>query len=270
MRCALAWGLATGEELLMELHPFAALGYLSALAFHALTEEMPKEITVIIPRAGSTDVLPLDTAVEDWEGISRVRGLAVRRVLDRPVRWVRIEARHYFGLKEYRLHGYPVRVATPERTLLDGLQRPDLCGGFPNVLSAWVAARDLLNLDATIHYVDLFDSTLLRQLGEASLKTLLAPALDSSARRFGMVLPLQRVHQDPSGPDRSFITYEVHVGYALPDEEALKRRISRGLPSSKIVRLEISLILPAAKMTHRLAARAKAVPGPRGSDSHFL
>ena len=64
---------------------------------------------------------------------------------------------------EYQPRGYPVRITTPERTLLDGLLQPQLSGGFENVLRACVAARDTLNLEALLHDVDRFGIGVLRQ-----------------------------------------------------------------------------------------------------------
>ncbi len=151
------------DEVLMEAHPYASLAYLSALSFHNLTEELPKEILAITPAIGTGDLLPPGTHRDDWEGLPLVRGSLVRRVLGRAVRWFRIDPRRYFGLGEYRPRGYPVRVTTPERTLLDGLLRPELSGGIEVVLRAWAIGRDTLDLDSLVHQVDQFGIGVLRQ-----------------------------------------------------------------------------------------------------------
>ena len=65
--------------------------------------------------------------------------------------------------REYNQYGYPVRVTTPERTLLDGLLSPEHSGGFVNVLCAWNLAKDSLNLDRLYSQVDRFDIAILRQ-----------------------------------------------------------------------------------------------------------
>ena len=89
------------EEALMELHPYAAL---------------------------------LGTRSEDWEGVPLVRGRVADSVFNRRIHWHRLVGNRIFGTFEYDYHGYPVRVTTPERTLLDCLLHPDWCGGFVNVL----------------------------------------------------------------------------------------------------------------------------------------
>ena len=151
------------DEVLMEAHPYATLAYLSALAFHGLTEELPKEILALAPAQGTGELMPPGTHREDWEELALVRGSLVRRILGRTVTWFRVAPRHYFGLGEYRPRGYPVRVTTPERTLLDGLLHPDLCGGIEVVLRAWALAYDTLDLDLLVRYVDQFGIGVLRQ-----------------------------------------------------------------------------------------------------------
>ena len=56
-----------------------------------------------------------------------------------------------------------MRVTDRERTLLDGLQEPNLSGGFQNVLRAWAAAREVLDLDRLAYYVDRFGIVVLQQ-----------------------------------------------------------------------------------------------------------
>lgn len=151
------------EEVLMEVHPYAAVSYLSALVFHGLTDNLPKGIDTIVPLDGTGDLIPLGTEPRDWEGLSLVRGRTTERILGRPVTWHQIKPERFFGFGVYQPSGYPVRVTTPERTLLDALQAPELSGGIENVLRAWALARDTLDLDLLIRYADRFNITLLRQ-----------------------------------------------------------------------------------------------------------
>jgi predicted transcriptional regulator of viral defense system len=156
-------GLVEEDEIVMELHPYAALAYLSALAFHALTEALPKTITVAVPHDGRGGLLPPGTAEADWQELALVPGVHPRTILGRPVEWVRLTAERSFGAHLYQPRGYPVRVMSPERTLLDGLLAPERCGGFDNVLGAWVRARDTLDLDRLVEYVERLDVGVVRQ-----------------------------------------------------------------------------------------------------------
>lgn len=151
------------EEILMEVHPYAALSHISALVFHGLTDQLPKGLTLMTPLDGTEDHLPLGTQPQDWEGIPLVRGSMPKRMLGRPVTWRQVNPERFFGTSVYQPRRYPIRVTTPERTLLDGLLEPALSGGIETVLRAWSLARDTLNLDVLVHYVDRLNIALLGQ-----------------------------------------------------------------------------------------------------------
>lgn len=151
------------DEVLMEVNPYAALAYLSALRFHELTEQLPQELLALIPRQASERLLPPDTYVEDWSDLAPPPSSKPTHVLTTPVRWVTRQPGHFFGINDYHPRGYAVRVTDVERTLLDGLLYPDLCGGFANVLQAWLVARDILRVETLIGHVDRFDIGVLRQ-----------------------------------------------------------------------------------------------------------
>jgi predicted transcriptional regulator of viral defense system len=151
------------EEVLMELHPYAALSHISGLSFHQMTEQLSKDIHVSIPDNGSGGLLPLGTRSEDWEGVALVRGRIADSIFDRRIHWHRLIGKRIFGTSAYNYHGCMIRVTTPERTLLDGLLQPDWSGGFANVLGAWAEYRDLIDLKALVKYVDQLDVRILRQ-----------------------------------------------------------------------------------------------------------
>jgi predicted transcriptional regulator of viral defense system len=197
-------GLIDEYEVLMEVNPYGTVGYLSALVYHGLTDELPKDLTAIAPQRMPVDVLPPGTTVEEWEGLGRPLGRRPPRILERPVHWIRLRLERYFGTAEYHRQGYPVRVTDRERTLLDGLQEPDLSGGLQNVLRAWVAARDILDLDRLVYYADRLGVAVLRQrvgyvLDELELTH---PAVEDwrrQARRGGSSKLLSSASYSPSG-----------------------------------------------------------------------
>jgi len=151
------------EEILMEAHPYTALGHISALAFHGLTNELSKDIVVIAPTGDVAGTNPPGTTSQDWIGLDVISGRRVKQILGRQIRWINIKPTRYFGIGEYQPYGFTILVTTPERTLIDGIQSPELSGGLDNVLEAWVLARDTLNVDVLIHLVEQFDIKLLRQ-----------------------------------------------------------------------------------------------------------
>ncbi len=151
------------REILMEAHPYASLGYLSALSYHGMTEVMPKVITAIAPADGKGGILPTDTEADDWEGVSLIRGRKVSNVLGWPVKWRSIKPAWYFGFELYKSQGFPLRVTTPERTLVDGLKDPELSGGLQNVLKAWTLSSDIVDTEAIVYQVERLDEVVLRQ-----------------------------------------------------------------------------------------------------------
>lgn len=156
-------GFVDEREMLFELHPYAVLSHLSALVFHGLTEEQPKGITVTVATDVQGGLLPIGTSPRDWEGVQWPGGRTPGKINGRPVQWLRIKPERFFGFADYQPLGYSMRSMTPERTLIDGLQNPNLCGGITNVLRAWVLAQDTINLDVLLHQAERFDVAVLRQ-----------------------------------------------------------------------------------------------------------
>ena len=152
------------HEILLEASPFAVVSHFSALVFHGLTEQQPTFLTATQPRSVPTDFLPIDTDPTDWEGLSLP---SVRRrpelVLRTPVRWSTVDAVRFHGFLEYQPHGARIRVTTPERTLVDALQSPELSGGIANVLRAWTLGAPMADLDSLTEQVERYDVQVLRQ-----------------------------------------------------------------------------------------------------------
>jgi predicted nucleotidyltransferase component of viral defense system len=81
-------------------------------------------------------------------------------------------------------------------------------------------------------------------LSTDQITKLLTPALQRAAQDTGVAFRLQRVRQNPPGPNRTFITYDITVGYGLPDDKRSRQKIERGESVSPIVPVEISLNEP--------------------------
>ena len=152
------------HEILLEASPFAVISHFSALVFHGLTEQQPTFLTATLPRSAPTDLLPIDTNPSDWEGLSLP---SVRRrpelVLRTPVRWSTVDPVRFHGFLEYQPHGARIRVTTPERTLVDAIQSPELSGGIANVLRAWTVGAPMTDLDSLTEQVERYDIQVLRQ-----------------------------------------------------------------------------------------------------------
>ncbi len=125
---------AAAAELLVDLVLRAQgeyyLGFLSALIAHRLTDLHASTLYAAIRQDNPTDLTTLSLA-----------GRELRLVRLSPSRWPTEESerervRVQPGLKEF------VWRSTLERTLVDGLLRPELCGGIETVITSWARATE--------------------------------------------------------------------------------------------------------------------------------
>lgn len=151
------------QELLFELFPYAVISHRSALIFHGLSLERPNGFTLTRPWGHQGDLLPPGTKTSDWDGIDLPNSSRTRTVLRQPVEWQTIQPDRFWGFAEYEPRGFPIRVTTLERTLIDGLMKPDLCGGIDAVLEAWLLSRDTLDIEKLMAQVERYDVGILRQ-----------------------------------------------------------------------------------------------------------
>lgn len=72
-------------------------------------------------------------------------------------------------------------------------------------------------------------------------RRLFTPSLAAVSRDLGLLLQVQSVRQNPAGLGKTFATFEIRVGYALPDEVSLLARLRQGQPSTRVIPVEISV-----------------------------
>jgi predicted transcriptional regulator of viral defense system len=82
------------------------VGWWSAASFHGLTTQKPATVFVAVRRQ-----------------------IAPRTIEGAEIRFVTVEARKFFGFKDYNIYGRSTRISDPEKTLVDCIDRPDLAGG---------------------------------------------------------------------------------------------------------------------------------------------
>ena len=103
----------------------------------------------------------------------------------------------------------------------------------------WQPNRSTLDLDFSIDHQQLafaIEEEVIRRLFDTSLRVV--------SQRYAVRLAVHSVKQEPPGRDRTFATYVVRIGYALPDEPKLRARMDQGRPSSNILDVEISINEP--------------------------
>jgi len=151
------------REVLFEVHPYAVVSHLSALLFHGLAMDRPNRLTVTVSRDATGGLLPVGTSPTDWEGILLPAPSRPAKVHGIPITWKLVRPTDFFGYGDYQPLGYPMRYTLPERTLIDGLTEPELCGGMETVLQAWALARQTINLDILVYQVERMGIFILRQ-----------------------------------------------------------------------------------------------------------
>ena len=91
---------------------------------------------------------------------------------------------------------------------------------------------------------DLDFSSLDSGLREEQLRAALQQGLDAMWRVFDVALRVQRLNRQPPGEGKTFVTYDVTIGYALPDDTNNRKRLEQGQPSKSVIPLDISLNEP--------------------------
>jgi predicted nucleotidyltransferase component of viral defense system len=76
------------------------------------------------------------------------------------------------------------------------------------------------------------------------IRTFLTPSLERVSMSMGVLYRIQRMEQQPPGPNRSFITFEGTIGYALPDDRRNRQLIQRDKSSNATAPIDVSLNEP--------------------------
>lgn len=120
------------------------LAYYTAMELHRMTRHPLRTVFVAVVR--------------------QRRGVEAGRVR---FRFITVNKDRFFGSEERVVEeGRTVRVADLERTFLDCIDRPDLCGGLEDVARGYAHRRGDLNLDRLLRYVLQLDQpTLTKRLG---------------------------------------------------------------------------------------------------------
>jgi predicted transcriptional regulator of viral defense system len=143
-------------EVAMALVSPAAISHWSALHHHGLTEQAPRKVFVLT----NTDAT-----------IPRMRSTKARQTGDgypagdTLYKFVQVKPDRYFGTERVWINEARVTITDPERTLLDGLCMPQYCGDFAEVIHAFEARGNDLNLERIIEYARKLDTATAKRLG---------------------------------------------------------------------------------------------------------
>lgn len=151
------------EQVIQEAHPVAVFSHQTALAYHALTDQLAVSITITEYAGHEPFRIPLGTTPEEWHGLSLPLGSRPKRTGRVPVHWFRTKAEWDFGHEVGYSQGQPIYVTDMERTLLDALRSPAEVGGPALMLRAWKRAGPALTVGRLIAHTERFGQPVLRQ-----------------------------------------------------------------------------------------------------------
>jgi len=126
------------------------------LHYHGLTEQLPRRVFILTTTATSAP---------------RVRGTKSKASsLGYPIgettyQFIQVKPERFFGTRRAWIGESRVAITDPERTLLDGLSRPQYCGDFAEVLHAFEVRGDHLRTDRIIDYARRLDTAVSKRLG---------------------------------------------------------------------------------------------------------
>lgn len=133
-----------GFEIASALAPDGALACWNAMVVHELTDQFPQIFYIMTPTFNHTSqyVYTIDNK-----------------------EFVLIRVQKIFGLEKRFIHESPFWVTDLERTLLDGLAKPQYCGGFFEVIHAFERASARLSVEKILEYASCFGKSTQKRLG---------------------------------------------------------------------------------------------------------
>ena len=192
-------------DVAMALVEPVAISHWSALNYHGLTEQIPRQVFVLT----TTDVsVPRKRTSESAEGRGGypVNGTVYRFVQVRPER--------YFGVERIWMGDARVSITNLERTLLDGLAMPQHCGGFGEVIHAFGEAVDRLNINRITEYARRLSPAVAKRAGWVlEHQGCEAPQLDELA---ALTIKGHR-KLDPTGPRKGAYNSRWRLQEILPE-----------------------------------------------------
>jgi len=166
----------------------AAISHWSALHYHGMTEQLPRRVFVLTTT---------DASVPRARGTHTARDGNAYRIGETTYQFIQVKPERFFGTGRAWIGESHVPVTDPERTLLDGLSRPQYCGDFAEVLHAFEVWGNRLRIDRIIDYAPRLDAAVSKRLGWV---------LESQGVQAGQLRPLKQLaikgyrKLDPTGP----------------------------------------------------------------------
>lgn len=135
-------------EIGMYLVPKGAVCCWSAMSHYGLTDQVLSKIYLFLPYAKTPRKSVKAYRVDGYE-----------------YSFIQIQHNNFWGIKEERIGETKIVITDLERTLLDGLIRPQYCGGFREVMSAFDLARSQIDQAKLFSYAKRSTMAVQKRLG---------------------------------------------------------------------------------------------------------
>ncbi len=170
-------------EIAMGIAQEGAISYWTALHFHGLTDQIPKIIYTMITQAGK-----VPHHQRGNYGGCEIEGVQYQFVLVNP--------ESFFGLEKVWIGEARIVITDLEKTLIDALSKPHLCGGIDEVFHCFHQASSKIHLDKIIGYALKASGAVVKRLGWILSKLEIKESKLKKLKEF----PLKSVCKlDPSG-----------------------------------------------------------------------
>ena len=171
-------------KIAMRLSQPGAICCWSAMAFYQLTDQVVNKVFILAPRGETKTNSPYRSYTIDRTVYSLIK----------------TKPELYFGVQQQGLGEISFWVTDLERTLLDGLIRPQCCGGFREVLHAYQEAASRIDISCLIGYAQQYSIAVAKRLGWVLESLTLFPKRWNELKN----LPHKGfIKLDPTGPCKS-------------------------------------------------------------------
>ncbi len=173
-------------EIAMKFAKKGAISHRSALSYYDLTDQVLISTYVTVPKVPGANL----------------SSKKLYKAAGGRYRLIRTDPKNYWGIKSVYIEGVRVAITDFERTLIDGLVRPELCGGFREVLFAFELATLRINPTVILEYAKNTSLVVCKRLGWIFEGLELFP----EAQKQLATLPMAYAQRlDPSGKRRGDI-----------------------------------------------------------------
>lgn len=168
-------------EIAMHLAKTGSISCWSAMSYYELSDQVLSKVYILVPYAADKKRPKYCYHIDGYEYVI-----------------IPISKNNFWGTKRIFIEENKITITDLERTLLDGLIRPSYCGGFREVLNAFLIAKDNIDIKKITEYSRLSPIAVQKRLGWV-LTQISIENLDEKLK-IGKTQFFSKL--DPSGPRR--------------------------------------------------------------------